>query len=119
MSDTRPELTFERIAVGETYRMRRKHPCGSFEFRVYRVGADIGIECLGCQRRRRSQRGGRLSQPEPELQPEPQPEPRLVAIRLRRAHAVADPVTDHGPAAGRRGVAGGLGSPVWIPRPAV
>ncbi len=39
------------IAVGETYRMRRKHPCGSFEFRVYRVGADIGIECLGCKRR--------------------------------------------------------------------
>jgi hypothetical protein len=39
------------IAPGETYRMRRKHPCGSFEFRVYRVGADIGIECLGCRRR--------------------------------------------------------------------
>ena len=39
------------ISVGETYRMRRKHPCGSFEFRVYRVGADIGIECLGCHRR--------------------------------------------------------------------
>ena len=39
------------IAVGETYRMRRKHPCGNFTFRVYRVGADIGIECLGCGRR--------------------------------------------------------------------
>jgi hypothetical protein len=39
------------IAIDETYRMRRKHPCGSFEFRVYRVGADIGIECLGCKRR--------------------------------------------------------------------
>lgn len=39
------------IAVGEVYRMRRKHPCGSDRFRVYRTGADVGIECLGCGRR--------------------------------------------------------------------
>ncbi len=39
------------IAPGEVYRMRRQHPCGSWEFRVYRIGADIGIECLGCGRR--------------------------------------------------------------------
>jgi hypothetical protein len=39
------------IEVGEVYRMRRRHPCGSWEWRVYRTGADIGIECLGCQRR--------------------------------------------------------------------
>lgn len=39
------------IRVGAVYRMRRKHPCGSWEWRVYRTGADIGIECLGCGRR--------------------------------------------------------------------
>ncbi len=39
------------VAVGEVWRMRRKHPCASWEWRVYRVGADIGIECLGCERR--------------------------------------------------------------------
>jgi hypothetical protein len=39
------------INVGEVYRMRRRHPCGSWEWRVYRTGADIGIECLGCGRR--------------------------------------------------------------------
>lgn len=39
------------IIEGEVYRMRRKHPCGGFEFRVYRTGADIGIECLTCGRR--------------------------------------------------------------------
>jgi hypothetical protein len=39
------------IAVGEVYRMRRQHPCGGREFRVYRTGADIGIECLSCGRR--------------------------------------------------------------------
>lgn len=36
------------IAEGEVYRMRRQHPCGSWEWRVTRTGADIGIECLVC-----------------------------------------------------------------------
>ena len=31
--------------------MRRQHPCGGWEFRVYRTGADIGIECTTCGRR--------------------------------------------------------------------
>lgn len=39
------------IGAGEVYRMRRKHPCGGWEWRVYRTGADIGIECLTCGRR--------------------------------------------------------------------
>jgi hypothetical protein len=39
------------IAPGEVYRMRRQHPCGGWDFRVYRTGADIGIECLTCGRR--------------------------------------------------------------------
>ncbi len=28
--------------------MRKPHPCGSFEWRVVRVGADIGLRCLQC-----------------------------------------------------------------------
>ena len=39
------------INEGEVYRMRRPHPCGGLDFRVYRTGADIGIECLNCGRR--------------------------------------------------------------------
>ena len=39
------------IAEGEVYRMRRQHPCGGWEWKVYRTGADIGIECLTCRRR--------------------------------------------------------------------
>ena len=39
------------IHEGEVYRMRRQHPCGGYDFRVYRTGADIGIECLTCGRR--------------------------------------------------------------------
>lgn len=41
----------EEIVPGQVYRMRRRHPCGSFEWRVFRIGADIGIECLTCKRR--------------------------------------------------------------------
>jgi hypothetical protein len=31
--------------------MRKKHPCGSDEWVIYRIGADIGIRCTGCGRR--------------------------------------------------------------------
>ena len=30
--------------------MRKTHPCGSDEWEVIRVGADIKIKCLGCGR---------------------------------------------------------------------
>jgi hypothetical protein len=39
------------VAVGHVYRMRRQHPCGSWEWTVYRVGADIGLTCNTCKRR--------------------------------------------------------------------
>lgn len=39
------------IGEGQVYRMRRQHPCGGWEWKVYRTGADIGMECLTCQRR--------------------------------------------------------------------
>ncbi len=39
------------IKLGDVVRLRKKHPCGSFEWQVVRLGADIGMKCLGCQRR--------------------------------------------------------------------
>jgi hypothetical protein len=39
------------IRLGDTVRLRKKHPCGGFDWEVVRVGADIGIKCLRCQRR--------------------------------------------------------------------
>jgi len=39
------------VQVGDVVQMRKAHPCGSDQWRVYRIGADIGIQCLGCQRR--------------------------------------------------------------------
>ncbi len=37
--------------MGDVVRLRKQHPCGSDEWRVIRLGADIGIRCLGCGRR--------------------------------------------------------------------
>ncbi len=39
------------IRLGDVVRLKKKHPCGSYEWQVVRVGADIGIKCLQCQRR--------------------------------------------------------------------
>ncbi|HML39159.1 MAG TPA: DUF951 domain-containing protein [Bellilinea sp.] len=39
------------LRLNDTLRLRKAHPCGSYEWKVVRLGADIGIECCGCQRR--------------------------------------------------------------------
>jgi hypothetical protein len=39
------------IKLGDIVRLKKKHPCGSDQWQVVRLGADIGIKCLGCQRR--------------------------------------------------------------------
>ncbi|OIP26460.1 MAG: DUF951 domain-containing protein [Chloroflexi bacterium CG_4_9_14_3_um_filter_45_9] len=39
------------IKVGDVVRLCKPHPCGSYEWEVVRVGADIGVKCLKCQRR--------------------------------------------------------------------
>ena len=37
--------------LGDIVRLRKKHPCGSYDWQVVRLGADIGIKCQGCGRR--------------------------------------------------------------------
>ena len=39
------------IRIGDCVQMRKQHPCGSNEWVVYRLGADIGLRCTGCDRR--------------------------------------------------------------------
>ncbi len=39
------------IKIGDVVTLRKTHPCGSARWEVYRVGADIGLRCCGCQRR--------------------------------------------------------------------
>lgn len=36
------------INVGDKLRLKKKHPCGSNEWEVLRVGADFRIKCMGC-----------------------------------------------------------------------
>lgn len=39
------------LRIGDLLRLRRQHPCGSREWRVVRLGADIGLVCAGCAHR--------------------------------------------------------------------
>jgi len=36
------------ISVGDILKLKKKHPCGSFEWEVLRTGADFKLKCLGC-----------------------------------------------------------------------
>lgn len=40
----------EEIRLGDIVQMRKTHPCGSDRWTVIRIGADIKIKCLGCDR---------------------------------------------------------------------
>jgi len=45
------------LKLGDVVRLKKKHPCGSYEWQVVRLGADIGIKCVKCQRRVLLERG--------------------------------------------------------------
>ena len=36
------------VCLEDVVRLRKPHPCGSFEWTVVRLGADIGLRCHGC-----------------------------------------------------------------------
>ena len=36
--------------VGDLLELRKLHPCGGKQWRVLRIGLDIGLECLTCER---------------------------------------------------------------------
>ena len=36
------------VCLDDVVRLRKPHPCGSFEWTVVRLGADIGLRCHGC-----------------------------------------------------------------------
>ncbi len=44
---SRPPLP---LAVGDVVELRKPHPCGGKTWRILRIGADIGAECLTCRR---------------------------------------------------------------------
>jgi len=45
------------IELGDVVRLRKKHPCGGDEWQVVRLGADIRVKCLKCQRQVLLERG--------------------------------------------------------------
>ena len=34
--------------IRDIVKLKKKHPCGSFEWEVLRVGADFRLKCIGC-----------------------------------------------------------------------
>jgi len=39
------------LFLDDVVRLRKPHPCGSYEWVVVRLGADIGLRCRGCNRK--------------------------------------------------------------------
>lgn len=39
------------VRVGDVVQMRKSHPCGGDTWQVVRIGAEIGIRCLTCNRK--------------------------------------------------------------------
>ncbi len=39
------------VELGDVVRLKKPHTCGSYEWEVVRLGADIGIKCHKCHRR--------------------------------------------------------------------
>jgi hypothetical protein len=41
-------LEEKKYELGDIVELKKKHPCGSLQWEVVRMGADIKIRCLGC-----------------------------------------------------------------------
>jgi hypothetical protein len=37
--------------LGDVVQTRKAHPCGGDQWRIYRLGADIGLRCAKCDHR--------------------------------------------------------------------
>lgn len=44
-------MRYADLGLGDRVRLRKPHPCGSTDWQVVRLGADIGLKCQGCGRR--------------------------------------------------------------------
>ncbi len=42
---------FSNLELNDILTLRKPHPCGGYTWRVVRLGAEIGLECLTCGRR--------------------------------------------------------------------
>lgn len=37
--------------IGDIVEMKKKHPCGSLNWQIWRMGMDFGLKCEGCGRK--------------------------------------------------------------------
>lgn len=40
----------QKININDVVTLKKPHPCGSYEWKVIRTGADIKLQCMGCNR---------------------------------------------------------------------
>jgi len=38
------------LELNDILKLKKSHPCGGYKWKVFRLGADIGLECQTCQR---------------------------------------------------------------------
>lgn len=38
----------KEINPGDTVRLKKPHPCGSYEWEIIRLGTDVRIKCVKC-----------------------------------------------------------------------
>ena len=43
-------MSIVKFEVDDILTLKKKHPCGSFAFKVARCGSDVRIVCVGCGR---------------------------------------------------------------------
>lgn len=43
-------MKFIQYKIGDIVQMKKKHPCGSQEWEVMQLGADMRVKCCGCGR---------------------------------------------------------------------
>ncbi len=44
-------MAYVKYLVGDIVQMKKPHPCGSHEWEITRLGADMGLRCTGCGHR--------------------------------------------------------------------
>lgn len=37
------------VEVGDIVKLKKQHPCGSYDWKVLRVGMDFRLKCVGCE----------------------------------------------------------------------
>ncbi|SHE87467.1 DUF951 domain-containing protein [Clostridium fallax] len=43
-------MVVQTFYIGDIVEMKKQHPCGSYNWEIIRIGADIKIKCVECSR---------------------------------------------------------------------